>query len=81
MSQEIERLNLSLRGKVDELNESESRVRMLQQEIDGFKRNAGGYENRAMQLIQEVERLNSVLKDHADKNYSLNSELEALRRK
>jgi len=66
LSQEIERLNNILKGKVDELNASEQRVRALQQEIKNVEMRFSQSETTIVQQWQtkvtSYERENEDLK-------------------
>lgn len=70
---------------MEELTTYETRFRSLQQENDSMKRrlsdSTGDFESKATKLMQEVERLNLVLKDLNEKNYNMASELDSYKRK
>ncbi len=55
LAQEIERINLVLRTKIEENSNLETRNRNLQQELDGHKKGIADYEFRFSQTTQELQ--------------------------
>lgn len=55
LSQELERINLVLRTKVEENASLETKNRNLQQELDGHKKGISDYEFRFTQATQELQ--------------------------
>ena len=81
LSQEIERLNSMLRTKDDELYSFRSRYEQLEvssREMGGYKSRLSEYENKLALLSQEVERLNSMLRNKDDEIYGLRRDIQNL---
>ena len=79
MSQELERLNMNLKSKIEENSSLEARVRSMQQEIDSLNRKNNEYEFKITQEWQmKVSSFEQKITYYAQENEDLRKRLQEL---
>lgn len=85
MTQEIERLNTVLKGKAEENSIYQNTIRSLEQQVEMLQRGTGDYDEKFVQVSQELQRLNQVLHnatnelaEYREKDIRYLSEIERL---
>jgi predicted nucleic acid-binding Zn-ribbon protein len=77
LSQELERLNINLKSKVEENSSLEARVRSMQQEIDSLNRKNNEYEFKITQEWQmKVSSFEQKITYYAQENEDLRKRLQ-----
>ena len=76
LSQEIERLNGALRGKVDEVGSLEGKLQSVRQENEGLRRGGSESEYKITQITQEYSMKISTYENRIQQFSSENEDLQ-----